>query len=172
MLLSLWRRTFYFSLSSRSNLGAKTASSSVRWMWLSSTPGGSWSVTLTSLTVPNSRRGQHSPCGGGRSLSPWATPLSMVTVGIVESLFVLTLACQSSCVLTRISRFRLWASFLRIWLRSFSFANYHSNGIWRFFWSFCLSYRYSHIGSVLDLLESSAGGAVVCILDLPEGSAG
>ena len=39
-------------------------------------------------------------------------------------------------------------------------------------WSFCLSYRYSHIGSVLDLLESSAGGAVVCILDLPEGSAG
>ena len=92
-------------------------------------------MTLTSLTVPNSRHGQHSPCGGGRSLSPWATPLSMVTVGIVESLFVLTLACQSSCVLTRISRFRLWASFLRIWLRSFSFTNSDSNDIWRFFFA-------------------------------------
>ena len=133
MLLSLWRRTFYFSLSSLSNLGAKTASSSVRWMWLSSTPGGSWSVTLTSLTVPNSRRGQHSPCGGGRSLSPWATPLPTVAAGVVELLFLFALACQSSCILTRISRFRLWASFLRIWLRSFSFTNSDSNDIWRFF---------------------------------------
>ena len=133
MLLSLWRRTFYFSLSSLSNLGAKTASSSVRWMWLSSTPGGSWSVTLAPLAVPNSRRGQHSPCGGGRSLSPWATSLSVVTVGVVELFVLLALACQSSCVLTRISRFRLWASFLRIWLRSFSFTNSDSNAIWRFF---------------------------------------
>ena len=113
MLLSLWRRAFYFSLSSISNLGAKAASSSVRWMWLSSTPGGSWSVTLTSLTVPNSRRGQHSPCGGGRSLSPWATPLPTVAAGVVELLFLFALACQSSCILTRISQFRLWASFLR-----------------------------------------------------------
>ena len=102
-------------------MGAKTTLSSVRWMWLSSTPGGSWSVTLTSLTVPNSRRGQHSPCGGGRSSSFWATFLSMVTVRVVELFVLLALACQSSCVLTRISRFRLWASFLRIRLRSFPF---------------------------------------------------
>ena len=103
----------------------------VRWMWLSSKPGGSWSVTFTSLTVPNSGRGQHSPCGGGRSLSSWATSLSMVTVGVVELLFLLALACQSSCVLTRVPQFRLWASFLRIWLRSFSFTNSDSNNIWR-----------------------------------------
>ena len=80
----------------------------------------------------NSRRGQHSPCGGGRSLSPWATSLSVVTAGVVELFVMLALACQSSCVLTRISRFRLWASFLRIWLRSFSFTNSDSKDIWRF----------------------------------------
>ena len=44
---------------------------------------------------------------------------------------MLALACQSSCVLTRISRFRLWASFLRFWLRSISFTNSDSNDIWR-----------------------------------------
>ena len=68
-----------------------------------------------------------------RRLFRWATSLSLVTVGVVELLVLLALACQSSCVLTRISWFRLWASFLRIWLRSFSFTNYDSNDIWRFF---------------------------------------
>jgi len=73
-----------------SNLGGKTALSSVRWVWLASTPGGSWSVTLIPLAVPSSGRGHRSPC----SLSPWATFLSMVTGRVVELFVLLALACQ------------------------------------------------------------------------------
>ena len=80
----------------------------------------------------------------------------MVTAGVVELLFLLALACQSSCVLTRISRFRLWASFLRIWLRSFSFTNSDSNDIWRFFCC-CPHIRGGATGPVCSALLLSFG---------------
>ena len=53
-----------------------------------------WRQLASDVDTVDSRRGQHSPCGGGRSLTPWATSLSMVTVGVVELLFLLALACQ------------------------------------------------------------------------------